>query len=293
MSKLKELQGKLVNLEKGYEAKKKKLAGLKNRGKLNQEDQKSLKALQQQVQSYPKIIATTKKAIASLEKGSKSSAAQASNQKRKYTAVKKRQDNKMTKPKSSSPFSSGVKATYTHGKKMYISLDVHKYNDVKSIKAVLDKFPNINFTLYLFEEDKKRIPSLITSFPKASLGLHLDPNSSVETIDSFYTYIRKYQPIDRTPASVHGVGKGKFDSSLLKKLKSYNIPFVRSANSKGSDTIMTKDAPAIKNVIGATAPVTKIKESNYNQYYTHPHEVKKGVNNQYGNLEYFDKGVGK
>ena len=148
------------------------------------------------------------------------------------------------------------------------------------------------------------IPDLIKMFPRPgiSYGLHLDPKAedAINQIDSFYDYIASIQPVSRTPTSVHGIGKGKFNSKIMKELKKRNIPFVRSANSDKLDTPATKDAPKVMNVIPASTTQQDILDFKtnkdlkiYSSYYTHPHQVVNKKRNETLILKYFNDGVGK
>lgn len=285
LSKLKKLQGELAGLENGYKAKKKELTALK--AEKNPNDANRIKTLAQSLKSYPAIIATKKKAIAILKQQVKSGTSKATTQDESKTKVKKQ-----SKPnKAGRPRLKGVQPTYTHGKNMYISLDIHSYNlterpdgkGIKSIKDTIKNYPKINFTLYVFEKDKEKIPDLIKLFPNPNIsyGLHLDPKATdpLAKIDRFYQYIKGIQPSSRTPTSVH-VG-GKYSSEILKKLKSKHIPFVRSANNTAVNTVATENTPAVKNVIAASAKKKVIKAfktdegtKNYDSYYTHPHQAK-------------------
>jgi len=295
MSDLTELQTQLDNLESGYNAKKKELTALK--AKKNPKDASHIKTLEQSVKSYPAIIATKKKAIALLKPSTSNATAQGKDK----TPVKPQKLNKAGKP-----FLKGVQPTYTHGKKMYISLDIHSYNirtdaDIKTVAKTVKRFPNINFTLYIFERDKDKIQKLIKELPNPNIsyGLHLDPKAKdpLAQIDRFYKYIEGIQPPSRTPTSVHT--GGKYGSKILKRLESKHIPFVRSANNQDNNSPTIKgSAPAVKNVIAADATKKEIDNfktedglKDYDSYYTHPHEV----NNKNPNyiLNHFNKGVEK
>ena len=239
--------------------------------------------------------------------GQKGATAQGQNQNKKGTVVKNKRKN-IVKRK----LLRGVQPTYTHGKNMYISLDIHSYNfesepkqGINTIMNTIKNHKKINFTLYVYEKDKEKIPDLIKELNKISpnngisYGLHLNPKNSnkesIEQIEKFYGYIKTIQPINRTPTSVHE--GGEFNSTILKKLASLHIPFVRSANNKKSNTPATKDAPAVKNVIAASAGKEVIDNfktikgaKSFDSYYTHPHQA--GSSEPKYILDFFEKGVG-
>ncbi len=162
MSKLKELQGKLANLEKGYEARKKKLAVLKSKQNLTQKDKATLKLLEKQVKDYPAIIATTKKAISALKSG----ASQTNIKTTKTTNVRGYTNNNIAKP------SKKFKAT---DKILVISVD--DLDNVKHMHELIKylTISNIPVTLFPHIGADQGILKEMRALPNAKQGWHGEP----------------------------------------------------------------------------------------------------------------------
>lgn len=196
----------------------------------------------------------------------------------------------------------GAKPTHTYGKDMYISLDVH--DGTKESQQVINAvrtFPKINFTLYFYERDKERIPGFLEKLPNVGIGLHIGPSGTLEEVERFYKYIKnnKIQPLESTPASIHGEAHGRLSSKVMNKLDEYNAPFVRTADSNGPVS------GKLRNVIPARwANYKNFPEDLVMQkrghYFTHANELTHDHSNQldstkiqYKILNYFNQGVGQ
>lgn len=163
----------------------------------------------------------------------------------------------------------------------------------------LKEFPKIPFTIYLYEKDKEQIPEIIRQSPNKNIafGLHIHPqNGTVKEIDDFYHYIKEnnIQPLNKTPASLHGSSVSSMKEELANKLISYQAPFIRTAynrddqdNSSIYKQVIPKEYADIQNFNTAKHINT------YNHYFVHPNEIYGPNKEQRKNLQFFNDGVGK
>ncbi len=162
----------------------------------------------------------------------------------------------------------GKAPTFTFGRWIDISLDVHSEGDVYKAISLVRKYKKLRFTVYLYNDDKYLVPQLKRA--GVVVGLHLAPDYNTTEIDEFYNFVKRYQPTNRTPAAIHGRATNNMTSNQLKKLALYRVPFVRAAR---SDRYINTNPP-LKLVLAQTWSVATIKRrTDLNHYFTHVNPI--------------------
>ena len=162
----------------------------------------------------------------------------------------------------------GKLPTFTFGRYIDISLDVHSDSDIDKAIILIKKYRRIRFTVFLYAAQRMRIPDL--KRVGVQVGLHIGPSASVSDIDVFYNYVKIYQPTNKTPTAIHGSGYNNLTKVQLDALMRYGVPYVRASRHFGY--LFTH--PKMYLVLAQQWDATRIrKRKDLNHYFTHVNQI--------------------
>lgn len=143
------------------------------------------------------------------------------------------------------------------------SIDIHSSGEIPLAKTIMQTFPKLRFTVYVYARDISGVAILKSGGAKV-VGLHMNPlateTQQLADAKQFYTLYRG------TPASIHGNGTLRLPARVMSALAVYGVPFVR-AGSVGN----TGGTPPIKLSYGSTSNITTFKNnSSISHYFLHP-----------------------